>query len=468
MEGWVEEETAACCLGDARLNRRLGAMLSALGGRPGKSLPTAFQDWANTKAAYRFFSNEKVSEDRILAGHFQAPALRVQAVEGPTLVLQDTTEFSFTRAAPEKIGFTKTSTGRKEKDGRFRQHTLCGLLLHASLAVTPDGLPLGLTAVKVWSRDKFKGTAALKRKINPTRVPIDQKESVRWLDTLRRPTELIGAPERCVHIGDRESDIYELSCLAQDLGTNFLVRTCVDRLAGAGDTTIAKVMQDTPASGRHRIRFRDASGREREANLTVKFATMVVRPPIGKQKLYAHQTLQVIHAEELNPPADRRPVFWKLITNLEVATHADAIHKLGWYARRWSIETFFKTLKSGCRVEEVRLTTADRLANCIALCGVLAWRIHWMTMLRRSDPDAAPGAVFTDMEIEFLDCSSDAGQVGARTLDFYRIRVARLRGYLARRHDAPPGATVLWRGFSRLADLVEGFSAGRNQANTYG
>jgi len=91
-----------------------------------------------------------------------------------------------------------------------------------------------------------------------------------------------------------------------------------------------------------------------------------------------------------------------------------------------------------------------------------------MTMLRRSDPDAAPGAVFTDMEIEFLDCSSDAGQVGARTLDFYRIRVARLRGYLARRHDAPPGATVLWRGFSRLADLVEGFSAGRNQANTYG
>lgn len=104
---------------------------------------------ANTKAAYRFFSNEKVSEDRILAGHFQASALRVQVVEGPILVLQDTTEFSFTWSAPEKIGFTKTSTGCKEKDGRFRQHTLCGLLSHASLAVTPDGLPLGLTAVKV-------------------------------------------------------------------------------------------------------------------------------------------------------------------------------------------------------------------------------------------------------------------------------------------------------------------------------
>ena len=306
MGSWVDAETAACGLGDARLNRRLGVMLAAIGERPGKSLPTAFPDWANTKAAYRFFSNEKVSEDKILAGHFQASTLRVQATEGPILVLQDTTEFSFTRASPEKIGFTKTSAGRKEKDGRFRQHTLCGLLLHASLAVTPEGLPLGLTAVKVWSRDKFKGTQALKRKINPTRVPIDQKESIRWLDNLRRSTEMIGAPERCVHIGDRESDIYELFCLAQDLGTNFLVRSCVDRLAEAGGHHHRPGDEGHPASGMHQIRFRNASGQDQEALLSVKFATMVVRPPIGKQKLYAHQTLQIIHAEETNPPADRR------------------------------------------------------------------------------------------------------------------------------------------------------------------
>ena len=127
MESWVEEETTGCGLGDTRLNRRLSMMLAAMGERPGRSLPTAFQDWANTKAAYRFFSNENVSEDKILAGHFGASALRVQATDGPILVLQDTTEFSFKRAAPEKIGFTKTSTGRKEKDGRYRQHTLCGL-----------------------------------------------------------------------------------------------------------------------------------------------------------------------------------------------------------------------------------------------------------------------------------------------------------------------------------------------------
>ena len=462
MGTWVEEETAACGLGDARLNRRLCAMLAAIGERPGRSLPTAFQDWANTKAAYRFFANGRVSEDRILAGHFQASALRVQATDGPILVLQDTTEFSFTRASPEKIGSTKISTGRKEKNGRFRQHTLCGLLMHASLAVTPEGLPLGLTAVKFWSRDRFKGTRALKRKINPTRVPIESKESIRWLDNLRLSTELIGAPERCVHIGDRESDIYELFCLAQDLGTNFLVRSCVDRLAEDGDTTISQVMTGIAPSGTHKVSFRGQSGQDQEAILSVKFATMVVRPPIGKQKRYAHQRLQIIHAEEIDPPADRPPLFWKLITNLEVTTHEEAVLRLGWYARRWTIETFFKTLKSGRRIEQVRLTTADRLANCIAICCVVAWRIHWTFMLRRNDPNASPRAVFTDMEIEVLDDAPPGPAPGvARNLDFYVIRVARLGGYLARRHDPPPGSTVVWRGLSRLADLVEGYAARR-------
>lgn len=117
-QSWVDTETAGCELGDERLNRRLGAMLEALGERPGKSLPTAFQDWSNTKAAYRFFSNGNVSEDKIMEGHFAASALRIEATDGPILILQDTTEFSFTRSAPEKIGFTKISTGRKLEEGR--------------------------------------------------------------------------------------------------------------------------------------------------------------------------------------------------------------------------------------------------------------------------------------------------------------------------------------------------------------
>lgn len=356
------------------------------------------------------------------------------------------------------------------KEGRFQKHAVCGLLMHASMAITPDGLPLGLTAAKFWSRSKFKGTAALKRKINPTRVPIEEKESMRWLDNLRLSTELTGAPERCVHIGDRESDIYELYCLAEELGTGFLVRSCVDRLAENGGTTIAKVMAEVQSSGTHEIRFRAAQGKDHCAVLSVKHATMTVRPPIGKQKKYRHQDLQIIHAEELNPPEGRVPVFWKLITNLPVTTHADAVHKLDWYALRWKIETFFRTLKTGCRIEELRLATADRLANCIALCCVVAWRVSWLTMLSREAPKASPDAVFTNTERSLLErATPDRKRNVLRDLNFYIRAVARLGGYLDRTSDAPPGTAVIWRGLSRLADLAEGVRIAEAQPQeTYG
>ena len=288
---------------------------------------------------------------------------------------------------------------------------------------------------------------------------------MRWLDNLRLSTELTEAPERCVHIGDRESDIYELYCLAQDLGTNFLVRSCVDRLADDGAATIAQVMAKAQSSGTHEIRFRDAAGGEHRAVLAIKYASMTVRPPIGKQKKYQHQTLQIIHAEELSPPKDRAPVFWKLITNLPVENHADAVHKLSWYARRWSIETFFKTLKTGCRIEDIRLTTADRLANCIALCCVVAWRISWLTMLCRECPTASPAAVFTEVERVILDRAMPPNrQANPRDLAFYMTAIARLGGYLDRKSDPPPGTTVIWRGFSRLTDLAEGYIAAKPNA----
>lgn len=332
------------------------------------------------------------------------------------------------------------------------------------VAITPDGLSLGLTAAKFWSSEKFKGTKALKRKINPTRVPIEQKESMRWLDNMRQSTELIGTPERCIHIGDRESDIYELFCLAQELGTRFLVRSCVDRLAEDVKTTIAQVMSGVETSGTHLIRFRDTTGQEQEVRLAVKFATMTVRPPIGEQKSYEHHPLQIIHAQEINPPDNRAPLLWKLITNLEVNSFADAVHKLEWYARRWNIETFFKTLKTGCRIEDVRLTTADRLANCIALACVTAWRVSWLTWIRRIAPAGSPAAVFTYMEMTLLDRTSPAPWADqSRDLNFYMTAVARLGGYLARYREPPPGTIVLWRGFSRLADLVTGFRSSRSK-----
>jgi hypothetical protein len=99
--------------------------------------------------------------------------------DGPILLVQDTTEFNYQRRNPGAIGFTKSVNSGRDKEGRLRHHQVCGILMHTSLAVTTEGLPLGLAAVKFWSRDKFKGTAQLKRRINPTRVPIETKESIR-------------------------------------------------------------------------------------------------------------------------------------------------------------------------------------------------------------------------------------------------------------------------------------------------
>jgi len=141
-QNWVEPEISECDFGDVRLNRRLGKMLQALGERPGDSLPTAFQDWANTKAAYRFFDNDAVSEDKILAGHFRSTAQRIHATDGPILILQDTTDFAFKRANPEKIGFTGTATGPRQRGEWRKKYLVCGMLMHLSLAITPEGLPM--------------------------------------------------------------------------------------------------------------------------------------------------------------------------------------------------------------------------------------------------------------------------------------------------------------------------------------
>jgi len=429
----------------------------------GQSIPLVCQDWANTKAAYRFFSNDRVSEADILAGHFQSTRDRVAATDGLVLVLHDTTEFTYQRENSEAIGITKNINSGRDKKGRLRSHTVCGILMHSSLAVTTEGLPLGLTAVKFWTRKKFKGTAALKKKINPTRVPIEKKESIRWLENLKQSTELLDDPGRCVHIGDRESDIYELFCVAQEIGTHFLVRTCVDRLAGDGDHTIADEMDETAVKGLHRVEVRDSNGDPDEAVLEIRYRKIRVLSPIGKQKRYPALTLTVIHAEERGTPKNRKKIEWKLITDLPVQSRQDAIEKLLWYALRWKIEVFHKILKSGCKAEESKLRTAQRLANLISVFCILSWRVFWMTMLNRSAPHAPPNLALTDIEIGLLDrLVKDKGQRALRRkpLSHYLTKIAQLGGYLARANDPPPGNTVMWRGLSRLTDIGLGAIVG--------
>lgn len=329
-----------------------------------------------------------------------------------------------------------------------------------------NGLPIGLTTVKFWTRKKFKNARALGRTVNATRIPIDTKESFCWLDNVRRSTELLAQPDRCVHIGDRGSDIYELFCLACETGTHFLIRTCVDRLAGDGMHTVSREMQETRIKGFHRVFLQDNTGKAIQVKLALKYRSITVLPPIGKQKKYPPLQLTVLHATEVAPPNSRKPLEWKLITDLPIQTRAQAVEKLDWYAMRWKIELFQKILKSGCRAEDSKLRTAQRLTNIIAIFCIVAWRIFWMTMLHRCTQNCPARLALTRGKIGLLQrlVRKKPRRMELSTLSDCLFEIAKLGGYLARSRDPPPGNTVMWRGLTRLADMQFGAHISR----TYG
>lgn len=463
MDAWIDREAKGCQFADERLGKRFRKVMESLSNKLGNSLPLACQDWAATKAAYRFLDNPRVDENTILAGHFEATRSRFAALEGLTLVLHDTTEFSYQRNDPALIGKMHKSFVGRTKEGRPSVRTVCGLLMHSSLVVTLEGLPLGLAAVKFWTRKKFKGTNALRGKVNATRMPIEKKESFRWVENLTQATTLLGDPGRCVHVGDRESDIYELFCAAHEAGTFFLVRTCVDRLAEDGQVTIAEEMGRRPVQGVHKIDVRDKKGNLRQAKLQIRIGRMMVLPPLGKQKRYPALPLTVIYAQEVNPPRGEDPIEWKLVTNLPVESLDDAVEKLQWYAMRWKIETFHKILKSGCKAEESKLRSADRLTNLLAIYCILAWRVFWLCMMNRATPEAPASVALTDTECRILDhIFKVQRRLRENSVSHYILFIARLGGYLARAHDSPPGNMVLWRGFARLTDIHLGYSLAKS------
>jgi hypothetical protein len=458
--GFLAPDLSGCKFQDARLGRRFQKFVGQLENHLGQSIPLACRDWTNTKAAYRFLANSRVNEEPILAGHFEATRDRAAAADGPILILHDTTEFTYYRDSARSLGVMHKGF----KSWGQEQYAVRGILMHSSLAVTTEGLPLGLTAIKFWSRSRFKGTNALKRSVNPTRVPIEEKESIRWLENLKRSTELIGNAGRCVHIGDRESDIYELFCAAVETGTKFVLRTCVDRLAAGGEHTISAAMKGAKVKATYRVEVRDGKGMVTEAVVEVRYRRLQIQPPIGKQKRYPSLTVTVIYAQEREKPRGRKPIDWKLITNITLRSRKDALEKVSWYAMRWKIETFHKILKSGCKVEASKLRAAERIVNLIAVFCILSWRIFWMTMMNRVAPVAPPAVALTNIETGLLDMlvKDRAPRTSPASLGSYLTKIARLGGYLARAQDGPPGNAVMWRGMSRLTDIELGFLMGAN------
>lgn len=257
-------------------------------------------------------------------------------------------------------------------------------------------------------------------------------------------------------MGDRESDIYELYCLSKELGTHFIVRTVVNRLAGDGDHTVSVEMQAAPSAGVLQIEVRGDQDEIGHVFLEVRFKRVLVLPPIGKQMRYPSLELSVIHATKINAPSGRKPIVWKLLTDFDVQSCEQAEEKIRWYALHWQIEVFHKVLKSGCRAEDAKLRTADRLANLVAVFCIVSWRVMQLTMMARAAPDAPPTIALTLPEITILDhLVSNSGNRGAKqnTLRFNLTKQARLGGYLSKASEPPPENTVVWRSLRGLADI---------------
>lgn len=262
-------------------------------------------------------------------------------------------------------------------------------------------------------------------------------------------------------MGDRENDIYEFFCEAENLNTHFVVRVCADnRLAGDGKHKISDEMERIPIQKLHKIEVRDKKGKVSTATLELTYHRLTVLPPIGKQKKYPALTLTVIHAQERGKPDNRDAIDWKWMTDLPISTDDAAVEKLNWYALRWKIETFHKILKSCTKAEESKLRTADRLTNLIAISCILSWRIFWITMISRSDPDSSPDVALTPTEIQLLDhlVAGKSSHSETKNLSSYVMKIAMLGGYLARNNDPPSGNLVIWRGLNRLADIALGIS----------
>ncbi len=451
-QDWAEVEFGQAPLGDPRLNQRLCTLARDLYARPQAQLPEACGSRAKTKAAYRFFDHPKTSMQVILHAHYQATAQRV-AAHPVVLAVQDTTSLNYSaHPATEMLGLIGS-----EKDGAI------GMLVHSTLAFDEAGTPLGLLDVQCWVRDPED----FGKKHARHQLPLEAKESVRWLRSLQALEQV---QARCpktqlVGVGDREADIYELFIwAAQKARPALLVRAEKDRLLSDGQAHLWAQLAAQPPAGTIEVKLPRRQPRAaRVAQLEVRFAAVELKAPVRKTRL-GPVRVWAVQARETHPPAGAEPVEWMLLSSLAVENLAQALEKLRWYAGRWDIEIFHRVLKSGCKIETRQLAGADRLETCLGIDLVVAWRIHHLTKLGRETPEVPCTVYFEEHQwqalVAYLQQSPDIPQEPPTLRQATRM-VASLGGFLGRRGDGEPGTQTLWIGLQRLDDLAAMFEVMR-------
>ncbi len=411
-----------------------------------------------------------VTVSNILAPHRERTRQRMQG-QRTVLCIQDGSDLNFTRHGRcEGLGVI----GRNQTGATAR-----GLHLHATLVVSETGLPLGVLRAKL---DAPKpGPVATRKK----------KKTYRWIEGLRDCAEVSRSLDgvRVVSVVDREADFFAL--FAEQRASpevELLVRAKQDRVLkrktrakAAGKSAdpdpeqkrkLFGRLRSAPVRARMLLEVKRQSARikaskqaarprrpARVARMELRYETLTIPAPRGNPTGIPSLRLSVVHAREVAPPAQGKRLEWFLLTTLPVTDVETAQQLLRWYALRWRVEDYFRVLKTGCRVQQLQHQTAERLKRAIAMHAVIAWRIMLMTLLGREDPDLPAQLLFSDLEIRVLGAfAASRGFPAPEDLGAAVLVLARLGGYLARKHDPPPGHQLLWQGYVTLYGMCLGFA----------
>jgi len=454
---WAEEEFGTVRLYDNRLKERLYRLAQDFYGNPQGGIPEACGSKAATMGAYRFLNNPKVTMDVVLYAHKEATLERIKQ-HRVVLAPQDTTTLNYsTHPMTEGLGPISVSYDQK-----------VGLLLHDTLAFTEDGTPLGVLDAQCWARDPKDR----KKKERRHELPIEQKESMKWLRSFRRVAEVQKAASqtRLVSIGDRESDLYELFAEAakDPTGPGLLVRAEKSRNRKVEEEALWDVMSQMDVEGAMKVHVpRRGSQKARDTWLDVRFAQVDLTPP--KRSSFGPLRVWAVYILEQAEHAIDTPIEWMLLTTVEVKDLQDAKKRVEWYTHRWGIEIYHRTLKSGCRIKDRQLTTADRIEACLGIDMVVAWRIYHLTMLGRETPDVPCTVFFKDVEWKALYCYAKKTKVPPQKPPSLReamFMVGAIGGHLGRKGDGFPGTQTLWRGLEKLYTATEMYAIFTHQEYT--
>lgn len=460
MSSWVEEELKTLNLGDERLNSRAKTVIKTLSNSPGESIPRCFHSWAETLACYRLLNNARITPEKILVPHQKAVFERLQN-EDVVFCINDTTSIDFTgKDSIKGLGTLETEYTK-------------GLLLHPTIAVTPNRVCLGVVKADIWARNNPIKHKSLKSSVR-NNTPIEEKESYRWIESYYAACDLAeNLPKtQVISMADRESDIMELFLAAQDRkrqgrAADLIVRSNHDRqleLDEEGQTsTLRQALQHAVPLGEIEFILPAREGKSsRTVKQVLKGITVTLKPKRIKGKVFESVKINAVMAEEINSPKDEDKIVWIILTTLPIDTFGSVLKIIEYYLCRWEIEVFFKILKSGCEVEERNLRNADRLENMLAIFMLIAWRVMYVMMMGRECPQLSSTVIFEEAEWKsvYKICHKNSPlPKKPPLLGELIMMIASLGGYLGRQNDPPPGPKVMWKGMQRMFDFTLAWEA---------